>query len=177
MIVESVRLRSGRDIVIRPIRPSDGPALKAAHDRLSPQTTYRRFLAPKPHLSSADARYLVDIDGQDHVAFVAVPSDDPQRIVAVARFVRLPEDPAAAEFAIVVGDRFQEDGLGSALVNRLAEAARERGITRFRATLLAENAPAHRLVRGIAGDVTRERHAGPVDEIEVDLAGAGRVGR
>lgn len=168
--MDEIRLHRGRTITIRPIRDGDGPALKAAHDRLSPHSKYMRFLAPKPHLSTADTRYLVQVDGQDHLAVVATPVDDPGCILAVARFVRLPEDPRTAEFAIVVGDAVQQEGLGTKMMERLSQAASERGITRFRATMLAENAPAHRLVRGLPGRVAAERRAGPVDEIDVDLA-------
>jgi RimJ/RimL family protein N-acetyltransferase len=168
--MDEVRIRSGRTITIRPIRADDGPALEAAHDRLSPESKYGRFLAPKPHLTRAEARYLVQIDGQDHVAMVATPVEDPDGIIAVARFVRLPEDPRTAEFAIVVGDAFQQEGIATMLMERLSQAARARGITRFRATMLADNRPAHRLVRGLPGKVAAERRDGPVDEIEVELA-------
>ena len=160
--MDDIRLHSGRTITIRPIREGDGPALEAAHDRLSPQSKYRRFLSAKPHLSKADARYLVQVDGQDHVAMVATPADDPDRILAVARFVRLPEDPGTAEFAIVVGDDYQQEGMGTKLMEHLALSATERGITRFRATLLADNRAARRLVRGLPGQVAGERRAGTV---------------
>ena len=168
--MDVVRLRSGREVSIRPIRPDDGARLKAAYDRLSPRSKYQRFLVAKPYLTDADTRYLVQIDGFDHVAVIATPANDPDFILGVARFVRLPEDPLAAEFAVVVGDPFQQEGLATELLERLAQAAAERGIARFRATMLADNAAAHRLVRGLSGGRTRERHSGPVDEIEVDLA-------
>ena len=159
-------------VSIRPIRPDDGPELQAAYDRLSPRSQYHRFLAPKPHLSNRETRYLVDVDGHNHAALVATPVDDDRAIVGVARFVRLPDDPQAAEFAIVVGDEWHGQGVATALMARLAEVARAHGITRFRATMLAENGPAHRMVRRIPGRVVRERHAGIVDELEVELAAA-----
>jgi RimJ/RimL family protein N-acetyltransferase len=168
--VGQIRLPTGREAVIRPIEPGDGPALQAAYDRLSPLSKYRRFLAPKPHLTSADTRYLVQVDGQDHVALVATRVDDPGWILGVGRFVRLPEDPKTAEFAVVVGDPFQREGIATALLRELSEAASALGITRFRATVLAENVPANRLVQGLPGRVAAERHAGPVHEIEVELA-------
>ena len=166
---EHVTLKSGRRVLIRPISPDDGPRLRAAYDRLSTESKYRRFLTPKPHLSSAETRYLVQIDGRDHVALVATPVDAPDFILAVARFVRLDEDPAQAEFAIVVGDPFQQEGLGTALMERLRTAATAGGITSFKATMLAENLPAHHLVRGFATTPAAERHLGSIDEIEVDL--------
>jgi GNAT superfamily N-acetyltransferase len=161
-----------REVSIRPIRPDDAGALQAAYDRLSPRSQYQRFLAPKPHLTRSETRYLVGADGHNHLALVATPADDDRRILAVARCVRLPEDPQTAEVAIVVGDEWQGLGVASALMARLAELARGEGITRFRATMLAENLPAHRMVRRIPGRVVRERHGGIVNELEVELGAA-----
>ncbi len=168
--MDVVRLPSGRQVTIRPIRPDDGARLQAAHERLSPESKYRRFLTPKPHLTDADARYLVQVDGSDHVAFVATPPDDPDWILGVARFIRLPENPRVAEFAIVVGDDFQQEGLATMLLERLKQAAMERGIDRFMATMLANNEAAHRLVHGLAGRVASRRQLGAVNEVEVELA-------
>jgi GNAT superfamily N-acetyltransferase len=168
--MDLVRLRSGRQVAIRPIRPVDGPALTAAHDRLSPQSIYRRYLAPKPHLSLTETRYFVDVDGIDHLALVATPADRPDEIIAVARCIRLAENPEIAEFAIVVGDDHQHQGLGPALMDRLAAAALAHGITHFRATVLAENGPAQALVRGLPGEIVAARHEGVVDEYDVRLA-------
>ncbi len=167
---EPFTLKSGRTVLIRPISPADGPGLRAAYDRLSEESKYRRFLAPKPHLSTSETTYLVHIDGRDHVALVATPVDAPDDILAVARFIRLDEDPTQAEFAIVVGDPYQQDGLGTALMEGLRAAAAASGITSFKATMLAENLPAHHLVHGFARTPTIDRHLGSVDEIEVDLS-------
>lgn len=137
---------------------------------LSPKSQYQRFLALKPTLSDADVRYLVEVDGTNHCALVATTTTSPDWIIAVARFVRAADDPQAAEFAIVVGDPYQGEGLGTELLERLADAAIARGIRRFRATALADNLAIHKLVRRLAGRFARERHLGPVDEFEVDLA-------
>jgi RimJ/RimL family protein N-acetyltransferase len=165
--VEIVTLPSSRRIAIRPIEGDDGPRLEAAYDRLSPETKYRRFLAVKPRLSENDVRYLTAADGRDHVALVATPADDPTQIIAVARFVRRQEDPATAELAIVVGDPYQGEGIGTELLERLADRALRGGIVRFHATMLADNVAIHRMLRR---GTTRERHLGPIDEVEVELA-------
>jgi acetyltransferase len=112
----------------------------------------------------------VEIDGASHVALVAVTLDEPQQIVGVARFVRAIDDAGAAEFAIVVGDPYQGDGLGTELLERLVVAARERGIVRFRASVLASNEPAHRLMRRLRARQTEHRLAGVLGEYEFDLA-------
>jgi acetyltransferase len=168
--VDLISLKSGRQVLIRPIRPEDGTRLQVAYDQLSPESRYRRFLAAKPHLSSSEVRYLVNIDGRSHVALVATTPDDAGHILAVGRYVRLPEDPQAAEFAVVVGDDIQGEGLGTELLERLADAAVNHGFTRFHATMLADNEPAHRLVHRLAKRQAQLRKVGHLDEYDIELA-------
>ena len=171
--VDSYVLKDGTKVEIRPIRADDGERLQVAHERLSPETRYRRYLGAKPTLSSDDTRYLVEVDGADHVALVATDTVDgePGAIVAVARFVRLPHDLTAAEFAIVVGDAYQKRGLGGELVRRLAAAALERGVTHFRATTLADNVGLFALLRAVAapGGTTSDPR-GSIADLDVRLA-------
>ncbi|MBV9311886.1 MAG: GNAT family N-acetyltransferase [Solirubrobacterales bacterium] len=167
--METIRLSSGREVQIRPIRSSDAAALAAAYDRLSPQSKYNRFLAPKPYLSSSEVRYLVDVDGVNHLAFVVTPANDPGTIIGVSRLVRLPDDPDAAEFATVIADDYHGEGLATLLLERIADAARERGLRRIRATILAGNLAAHRLMHRLPAGELRERNFGTVDELEIDL--------
>lgn len=157
-------------MAIRAIRGDDAGRLAASHALLSPDTRYRRFLASKPKLTAEELRYLTVVDGRDHVALVATPPEDPERILAVGRFIRDREDPAAAEFAIVVGDPYQGEGLGTELLRRLADAAIERDISRFTATVLADNEAIHRLLHRLAGQFAERRRTGSVEELTVDLA-------
>lgn len=144
--------------------------MRLGYRALSRESQYQRFLALKPRLTDADVRYLVEVDGTNHYALVATTTNSPDWIIAVARFVRASDDPEAADFAIVVGDPYQGEGLGGELLERVADAAIARGIRHFRATALADNVAVHKLVRRLAGRLARERHVGPVDEFEVDLA-------
>lgn len=157
---------------MRPIRPDDAGRLIAAYEQLTPETKYRRFLGAKPRLSGRDVRHLVDTDGENHLALIATCTERPDELVAAARFVRLSDDPQTADFSIVVSDDFQGLGIGSALLARLADAARNRGIERFAAMILADNLPAQRLVAGLSSTPLRRRRSGPVDELEIELGGA-----
>jgi acetyltransferase len=164
-------LTDGRVIEVRSIRPDDQARLRASHARLSPLTRYRRFMTAKPYLSSTDATYLSVIDGCDHYALVATvtPQGGEEAIIGVARFVRSPEDPRVAEFAIVISDDWQGQGVGRELLGRLADAAVTRGVDRFVATMLADNVPIQRLSEQIASGPVRRVRQGNTLEVEFAL--------
>jgi GNAT superfamily N-acetyltransferase len=160
-------------VLIRPIRADDGERLSASHERLSPESRYRRFLSAKPELTGADVRYLVEVDGIDHIALVVTqPSLPGEPIVAVARCIRVPGSPDTGEVAIVVADALQGQGIGTRLVGRLAALAVAQGITRFRATMLSENLPIQRLLTGLAAGPVNRVHHGETTEMELELPGA-----
>ena len=164
-------LDDGTEVAIRPIRADDGERLKAAHERLSPEARYKRFLSAKPTLTSSDARYLVEIDGSDHVALVATAPDggDEGAIIAVARYVRVPDDPSSAEMAIVVDDRYQRQGLAKLLLAKLALTATEHGVQRFRATTLTDNIAIYRLLEQLAHGEMKAVRRGSLTELELRL--------
>jgi CBS domain-containing protein/RimJ/RimL family protein N-acetyltransferase len=131
---ERARLRSGDEVLIRPIRPDDAARLQDSFVRMSADTIYDRFLGAKQHLSDVEARRLSRLDYQRHMALVAVvdpDSDDPGSIVGVARYHVLDAEPGCAEFAIVVGDEYQRHGVGTLLMKRLIEYAFSHGIRTF----------------------------------------------
>jgi RimJ/RimL family protein N-acetyltransferase len=156
----SIRLDNGTEVIVRPISPADKRLLAEGLARLSPRSARFRFLAPKTRLTSAELRYLTEIDFVDHYALIAVRADAPWRAAAVGRWVRDRERPDVAELAIVVDDELQRRGLGTALVFALADAARARGIGRFTGTALTENVAARRLFLRLS----------PYSEIRVDGA-------
>jgi GNAT superfamily N-acetyltransferase len=128
-----------------------------------------RFMTPKKRLSAAELRYLTEIDHHNHLAFIALDPTAPEDPgLAVARCVRLGNEPAAAEAAITVIDSHQGKGLGRLLLRVLAAAAATRGIETFRAHVLAENAATlHILAR--MGAVRRSSTGGAVT-LEIRLS-------
>jgi GNAT superfamily N-acetyltransferase len=164
----SVRLDNGAEVVIRPISPHDKARLAVGIRRLSPRSARFRFLAPKNRFTSAELRYLTEIDFVDHYALVAERPSHPGRLAAVGRWVRDPERPGVAELAIVVDDELQRQGLGTAMVHELAAAARARGIARFVGTALAENVAARRLFMRLS-PYTDVRVEGSTYELSAEL--------
>jgi GNAT superfamily N-acetyltransferase len=138
---ELVHLPSGIDIVCRAVRPDDKRLLAEGMERLSPVTRFARFLSDKDSLSESELTYLTELDGVDHYAIGAVRplAGGGEAGIGVARFVRLRREPEVAEPAVTVIDDFQGCGVGTALLRRLVDAARERGIKRFRCEFLADN--------------------------------------
>jgi L-amino acid N-acyltransferase YncA len=163
---ERVALRSGRSVVVRPIRAADKPSILEAFERLSPESRYRRFLHPMTELSADDLAYLTEVDHRDHEAIVALESERGCG-VGVARYVRWAHDPPVAEVAVTVVDDWQGMGLGTLLLERLADRAREEGIRRFSALVQAGNRRSVELLRTL-GEVFVER-SGPDLLLTIDL--------
>jgi RimJ/RimL family protein N-acetyltransferase len=143
------RLTDGTRVRLRLLRASDHDGLLAGFARLSPESRYRRFFSATPRLSEEMLRRLLDTDDWNHLAIVAERvSADPKGVegLGIARFIRLDDAPDTAEAAVVVVDDVQRRGLGRVLLLALVEAARERGIKRFRTYVLPDNEPAQRLL-------------------------------
>ena len=158
---ESVQLSDGQRIHLRPVRASDKQILLDGFERLSPDSRYARFMAPKATLTDRELRYLTELDGVDHFAIGAIRRhlvSKPEG-VGSARFVRLSDQPDTAEAAVTVLDDFQGKGLGSIMLQRLIEAAWERDVRWFRNELLAENTASRRMIESLSPEVTF-RHAG-----------------
>jgi RimJ/RimL family protein N-acetyltransferase/nucleotide-binding universal stress UspA family protein len=159
---EHARLRDGSTLIIRPIAATDGDLLLSGFERLSDRSRYLRFQAPQTSLSEAQLSYLIDVDHHDHEALLGL--DGAENVVGVARFVRVTD--RVAECAVTVTDDWQGRGVATVLLDRLVERAREEGIDRFTALVLAENADALRLLERL-GD-TEQRRVG--SQVELDIA-------
>jgi ribosomal protein S18 acetylase RimI-like enzyme len=138
-------LESGARFTARPIRPDDKPALSAFFERLSPESRRRRFLGPKPRLTSRDLAFLTEVDQCAHVALVAVDAEG--AIVAVARYAAWADRPGHAELAVAVADDWHGRGLGSALSEALLAHARRTSVVALTGSTLSENVPAQALLR------------------------------
>jgi GNAT superfamily N-acetyltransferase len=164
-----VTLGDGTDIEVRPIRPTDKEALVEGLALLSPESRYRRFFTPMERLTQRELAYLTEVDYQDHFAWVALehpqPDDRPGGI-GVARYIRLRDEPTVAEAAVTVMDSWQGRGVGTILLELLAQSALQNGIATFRGYLLREN---DRLRRRLQRDSVRFRETDRVLEIDVDL--------
>ena len=125
----------GGTVHLRPICPEDADGLTGLMERSSDQTRYYRFFGPMKRLSDRDLHRFTHVDHDDRVAFVLLLGD---QLIGVGRYDRYP-GTTDAEVAFLVEDAHQGRGLGSVLLEHLAAAARERGITAFVAEVLTQN--------------------------------------
>jgi GNAT superfamily N-acetyltransferase len=166
-----VALRDGSHVRIRQGRCSDRELLRRGFQRLSPESRYRRFLAPMPRLPEAAVRYLTDIDHHDHEAMIALDEQGTEAL-GVARYMRDRERPEAAEVAVTVVDDWQGLGLGTLLLEVISARAREEGVRTFTAWMLAQNQEMMDLFQRLGPVQVVDREAGAV-EIEVAIPAAG----
>ena len=156
-----VTLRDGSTVLIRQVRGTDAPLLADGFARLSARSRQLRFLGPKKMLSAAELRYLTRVDHHDYEAIGALSLAE-GRGVGVARYIRDADDPRAAEIAVTIADDWQGRGLGTELLTRLSDRARQAGIGRFTATVSADNVAMPRLLWKMGAELTG-RSRGTVD--------------
>ncbi len=160
-------LADGTLVDVREVRAEDAPALKRLVGRLSERSVRLRYFGPMKELSDAQARRFAEVDGVDRYALVALDPEDEGEIVAVVRYER-EGDSDAAEYAALVEDRMQGQGLGLSLTRSLIEAARENGIGHLTAYVLPENKAMLGLLRAL-GLPERIRREEGVNLVEIDL--------
>ena len=152
---ERMRLPDGSVCRLRPSGETDRQLLTDCFNALSPASRRLRFFSSKPRLTEADLDLFAGADGWDHIAYVAVRLDHlgrEQEPLGFARCLRLESDGTSAEFSVTVADHAQGMGIGTALLERLAPAARAVGIRTLRCELLAENTAMRHLAKHLGGE-------------------------
>ena len=136
--VGTAELRTGGTVTIRPIRPEDEPGMVRFHETLSENSVYSRyagFMKLDTRVAHERLSRICFLDCDREMALVAERAGE---IVAVARLMRL-IGTRVAEFALLVSDRLQGEGLGRELLSRLFEVGRDWGLERIVAEILPDN--------------------------------------
>jgi len=143
-------MKNGSPITIRPIRPEDEPLMIQFHNTLSEQSVYFRYF----HLIKLSQRTAHDrltricfIDYDREMALVADykhPETGAHEILAAARLSKLHGTPEA-EFALLISDRYQCQGLGTELLKRLLKVGHDEQLERIHAEILCENTAMQRV--------------------------------
>lgn len=155
-LTRRVRLTDSRVVTVRPIRPEDAALVRDFVNELSPRSRYQRFMFTFRELPPEMLVRFTEIDYRQEMALIAV-LDAPEREcqVGVARYSTLP-DGRTCEFAIVVADDCQGQGLARELMQSLIDAARERGLCLMTGVCLRENVRMQRFARALGFSSTRD---------------------
>jgi len=161
-VADVVKTRSAAEAVtIRAIRPDDGVRIVRAFQALEPRSIYLRFFSPKRELSAEEVRRVSEPDPAREAALVATVAtgDREEIIVGLGEYVG---GGGSAHIAFVVEEDYQGRGIASRLLERLARLAREKGISRFEADVLAGNTPMLKVLRRSGLPMTESEQDGVV---------------
>lgn len=138
--------------LIQKISPKDLERERRFFYRLTPLSKRMRFMAAVGEPSEAQLRRLVSPDPDKELALAWVIDGE---FAAVVRYAILDPVERNAEYAIVVADQFQSQGIGKTLSLALIQAAREAGVRSLQAECYADNAPVLALFRSLGFSVSR----------------------
>ncbi len=132
----------GTPLHLRPVRMDDTGRLRRALDRLSPEARRQRFLAPVGGISEAFVRGLIETPHERQCTLLVLRREDGEEMpVAGGRFVvgDTPETSDSCEFALIIGDAWQGQGIGRRLLRALIDEAEARGLRRMLGHVLLDN--------------------------------------
>lgn len=165
----AVILKDGSTLHLRPVVPGDEAKVEALFSRLSQHTLYLRFHHVLSHMSREEAKRFCSVDYEKDFALVGtLGEEEEEKIIALGHFYRFPSGDRA-EAAFVVEDAYQGRGIGTLLLERLAQVAREMGINAFEAEVLAENQEMLEVLEHSGFHITEELSSG-VYQLVMDLA-------
>ena len=138
---KKVTLKNGQTALLRPIRPEDEPLEAQMFTLFSKETVYFRFFGYVPHVTHELLIRFTQIDYDREMAIIAEIQETPNGPPSMAGVVRLVGDAwnENAEYAIVVADPWQGQGLGGKMTDYILEIARQRSIRKVYASVLSNN--------------------------------------
>jgi acetyltransferase len=148
-LVTHWQLPDGHDVLIRPIRPEDAELTQTFVRSLSEESKYFRFMDAVRELSPAMLARLTQIDYTREMALLALTEIDGEEIeLGVARYAINP-DGESCEFALVVNDQWQKQGIGHKLMDVLMDVARGKGLRVMEGEVLKTNRTMLKLVEAL----------------------------
>jgi acetyltransferase len=135
----TLRLKDGKSVLLRPIRPEDDQMLAEMFKTFSVETKRFRFFGPIKEVTHEMLARYTRIDYDQELAIIAeLAEEGRKKMIGVVRLIVDPPKETA-EFAIVVGDPWQGQGLGTGMTRYMLEIAGKRGVTKVFAYVLEDN--------------------------------------
>ncbi|UCD59058.1 MAG: GNAT family N-acetyltransferase [Candidatus Hydrogenedentota bacterium] len=138
--MKTVSLADGKQIFLRPIKPTDDNMMVELFNSLSKETIHLRFFSTLKYMPKEQLQKFTHIDYEKQMAIVALVNvGNRERIVAVGRYTLEEKEPDAAEFAIVVQDSYQGRGIGTEVLRHLAHVAKLQDVRVIVGYIMNEN--------------------------------------
>lgn len=159
--LETVRTIKGREYIFRPMKPTDDELLKDLFYSLSAESRYKRFMSARKDMPHERRQDFVQINFNKEMAIVAIDPEieGPHRMVGVADY-QIKEGQNVAEVSIMVRDEYQDQGIGTNLLEYLTMVAKSEGLYGFTAEVLADNRKMLRVFEKMGYDIQKRREGG-----------------
>jgi len=142
------KLKRGRTVQLRPIRPEDGKSLQKMVQSMSAESRYFRFMHAINNLSAQMIAQFTKLDYDRQMAFVAVGNNGNGDVVGVSRYT-MSTDRLSAEFAVSIADDWQGQGLASVLMKLVIDHAKNQGLQQLTGDVLVTNNPMRGLMKSL----------------------------
>jgi GNAT superfamily N-acetyltransferase len=193
-------LRDGRPVIVRAIKDTDKELLQQIMKDVSAESRYNRFLCAKKILTASELRYFTEIDFDKHIGLIVSLCDEAgEHPIAVGRYIAIAHgagghsggadgcangddqgvnggdhggaNGGSAELALLVGEAYQRQGIGSILLNHLANIALTKGVSEFVCYIMPENRKMLNFLRDSKYPVVRRPEPGSIVHMTVGLKG------
>ncbi|MDX1590147.1 MAG: bifunctional acetate--CoA ligase family protein/GNAT family N-acetyltransferase [Oleiphilaceae bacterium] len=154
--------RSGRKVLLRPVRAEDEPAHLELHRQQSAESLRYRFFHYRSHFSHDDIARMVQIDYDREMVFIADPEGEGRETLGTVR-VWTDADNQQCEFAVMVRDDQRGEGLGRTLLEKMIAYCRSRGTREMVGTVLPENFPMLHLAERLGFGIHQNPEEGVMD--------------
>jgi len=167
-VLERWRTASGVDVLIRPVAADDAGRELRFLQSLSPQTRFERVFSHRG-LLPGELRQMVRFDIRREIALLAAAGTPPKEEIAAVARLKKSADGRQYEFALVVGDAWQRQGIGARLLRRLLAVAKLAGIARVSGITLATNTPMKALCQRLGFTLRPDPDDATVTLLSIDL--------
>ena len=137
-------LKDGIAVTIRAARPGDEEKIRQAFRNLEAETVYTRFFGYKNEVTDSELARITGVDFERNVALlVTIGSGETETVIGGASYFAT-DDAApdrSAEVAFTIEEDYQGLGIASSLMRHLIRIARDKGLSRLEADVLARNLP------------------------------------
>lgn len=151
----------GKEYLFRPMKPTDEELLKDLFYSLSDESRYKRFMSARKDMPHERRQEFVQINYKKEMAIVVIDTgiEGPHRMVGVGDY-QVKEGQNIAEVSVMIRDEYQDQGIGTVLLEYLTMIAKQRGLYGFTAEVLADNRKMLRVFEKMGYDIEKQREGG-----------------